>query len=92
MSSVARLNLSMLHLFVADSGSNVSQLLPSSIIFKMFSKRFWYQGSNGNYYFTFVFFMFAGDEVKTNDLKYFDINISVKNCAVGTVIYLLERI
>ena len=36
--------------------------------------------------------MFAGDEVKTNDLKYFDINISVKNFAVGTVIYLLERI
>ena len=91
MSSVARLNLSMLHLFVADSGSNVSQLLPSSIIFKMFSKRL-VPREQRKLLFYIRFFLFAGDEVKTNDLKYFDINISVKNFAVGTVIYLLERI
>ena len=92
MSSVARLNLSMLHLFVADSGSNVSQLLPSSIIFKMFSKRLVPREQRKLLFYIRFFFLFAGDEVKTNDLKYFDINISVKNCAVGTVIYLLERI
>ena len=33
-SSVARLTLSMLHLFIADIGSKVSQLLPSSVMFQ----------------------------------------------------------
>ena len=42
--------------------------------------------------FTFGVFLFLGDEVKTNDWKYFDISVSAKNSTLGTVIYLLERI
>ena len=42
--------------------------------------------------FTFGGFLFLGDEVKTNDWKYFDISVSAKNSTLGTVIYLLERI
>ena len=42
--------------------------------------------------FTFGFFLFVGDEVKTNDLNYFDISVSAKNSTLSTVIYLLERI
>ena len=38
-SLIGPLTLSMLHLFIADIGSNVSQLLPLSIILKIFSKR-----------------------------------------------------
>ena len=47
-------------------------------------------------FFLFVC-MFAGDDVKTNDFelyfcKSFDIKVFVKNCTLGTVIYLLEKI
>ena len=38
ISSVACLDLSMLHFFIANNGSKVSQLLPSYIILKIFSK------------------------------------------------------
>ena len=43
-------------------------------------------------YFTFGFFLFVGDEVKTNDLKCLGISVSIKCSSLGTVIYLSERI
>ena len=33
--------------------------------------------------FTFGFFLFVGDEVKTNDFKYFDISVSAKKLYFG---------
>ena len=38
------------------------------------------------------FFLFVGDEVKTNDLKCLGISVSIKCSTLGTVIYLSERI
>ena len=38
-----------------------------------------------------VFFLFVGDEVKTNDLKCLGISVSIKCSTLGTVIYLSER-
>ena len=38
-SSIVRLTLSVLHFFIADVGSKFSELPPSSIILKIFSKR-----------------------------------------------------